>query len=325
MLVLRRGVVLAAGDPGGPMQELEVRLGGDRRPAVADVALVGAAQVGDDVIVNVAAPDIVHANLTRGLAGTGTPGAQAIKLAYTSLQHAVTPVEDGVPAESPLTLPTEAPVAVCLLHAQLAPLAWAFHRAAPGGRLGFVQTAGGALPGGMSDTVRLLRERGLLAGHLTAGPAYGGEAEALTTAGALQHGFADRYWHAAVCAPGPSAHDPGGRARDGGSALGHGGIVALDSAHAAAALGCQVVVCPRPAADAVSHPTRMLLELALVPLIVAHTAGRPRAGLGRHTWRRGEADLDAFAAGGLARGIEDDPGFFSAALAAGSVLAQCAA
>lgn len=318
MLVLRRGVVLAAGDPGGPMQELEVRVGGDRRPAVADVALVGAAQVGDDVIVNVATPDIVHANLTRGLEGTGTPGAQATKLAYTSLQHTVLPVEDGAPAESPFTLPTGAPVAVCLTHAQLAPLAWAFHRAAPGGRLGLVQTAGAALPGGLSETVRLLRARGLLAGHVTAGPAYGGEAEALTTAGALQHGFTERYWHAAVCAPGPGTQESA-------SALGHGGIVALESAHAAAAIGCQVVICPRTAAGSVSHPTRMLLELALVPFLVAHSGERPRAGLGRHTWRRGDTDLDAFADSGLARELEDDPAFFAAALAAGSVLAQCAA
>jgi hypothetical protein len=318
MLVLRRGVVLAAGDPGGPMQELEVRLGGERRPAVADVALVGAAHVGDDVIVSVAAPDVVHANLTRGLGGTGTPGAQATKLAFTSLQHAVTPVEDGAPADRPLVLPTEAPVAVCLTHVQLAPLAWAFHRAAPGARLGFVQTGGGALPGGLSEPVRVLRSRGMLAAHVTAGPAYGGESEALTTAGALQHGFAERYWHAAVCAPGPGTQESA-------SALGHGGIVALDAAHAAAALGCQVVICPRPAAGGVSHPTRMLLELALVPMLVAHAGERPRAGRGRHDWRRGDADLDAFAATGLARGIEDDPDFFSAALAAGSVLAQCAA
>ena len=318
MLVLRRGVVLAAGDPGGPMQDLEVRLGGERRAAVADVALVGAAHVGDEVIVTVAAPDVVHANLTRGLGGTGTPGARATKLAYTSLQHAVTPVEDATPATAPLALPTGAPVAVCLAHAQLAPLAWAFHRAAPGARLGFVQTAGGALPAGRSEAVRALRERGLLAGEVTAGPAYGGEAEALTTAGALQHGFAERYWHAAVCAPGPGGQESG-------SALGHGGTVALESAHAAAAIGCRVVVCPRPAAGGVSHPTRMLLELALVPLVVAHAGERPRAGRGRHEWRRAVADLDAFAESGLGRGIEDDPPFFAAALAAGGVLAQCAA
>ena len=321
MLILRRGVVLAAGSPGGPMQELEVRLGGERRQAVADVALVGASQVGDEVIVNVAgvdvdlgAVDVVHANLTRGLAGEGTPGAHVTKLSHTSLQHGIVPVEATAPAGAPLTLPADAPVAVCALHAQLAPLAWAFAGAAPGARLGFVQTAGGALPGALSETVRGLRRRGLLAGHLTAGQAYGGEGDAVTTAGALQHGFAERYWHAAVCGPGPGALGSG-------TALGHGGMVALESAHTAAALGCRVVVCAHAA-----HETRMLLELALVPFVVAHAGERPRVGLGRHEWRRGDADLDAYAATGLpARGIEQEPAVFAAALAAGSVLAQCAA
>jgi hypothetical protein len=333
MLVLRRGVVLAAGEPGGPMQELDVRLGGERRPAVADVALVGAAQIGDDVIVNVAAVDlelsagsfdVVHANLTRGLDGTGMPGAQVMKLDYTSLQHAIVPVEESAPADAPLTLPTDAPVAICLLHGQLAPLAWAFHRTAPGGRLGYVQIGGGALPGALSEIVRVLRARGLLAGHLTAGPAYGGEGEAVTTAGALQHGFAERYWHAAVCAPGPGILDSG-------TALGHVGMVALESAHTAAALGCQVVICTRRSSRTGqrhrdSHHTRMLLELALVPFIAARAPERPRGSNGRHTWRVGEADLDGYAASGLpARTIEEDPELFAAALAAGSVLAECAA
>jgi hypothetical protein len=324
MLVLRRGVVLAAGDAGGPMQELEVRLGGERRPAVADVALVGAAQIGDDVVVNVAAVDlelgpggfdVVHVNLTRGLAGEGMPGAHVTKLDHTSLQHAIVPVEESAPAGAPPVLPTEAPVAICLLHGQLAPLAWAFHRAAPGARLGFVQTTGGALPGALSEKVRILRRRGLLAAHITAGQAYGGEGDAVTTAGALQHGFAERHWHAAVCGPGPGISDTG-------TALGHVGLVGLEAAHTAAALGCRVVVCP----SRIAHPTRMLLELALVPFIVAHAGERPRAGLGRHEWRRGDADLDAYARAGLpARAIEDDPAFFAAALAAGTVLAQCAA
>jgi hypothetical protein len=152
----------------------------------------------------------------------------------------------------------------------------------------------------------------------------------VTTAGALQHGFAERYWHAAVCGPGPGILGSG-------SALGHGGMVALESAHTAAALGCQVVICPRvssadprPRHRGISHHTRMLLELGLVPFVVAHHGERPRAGRGRHDWRQGEADLDGYAASGLparamGRSIEEDPAFFSAALAAGSVLAQCAA
>ena len=37
--------------------------------------------------------DVVHVNLTRGLDGAGVPGAHVMKLNYTSLQHAVLPVE----------------------------------------------------------------------------------------------------------------------------------------------------------------------------------------------------------------------------------------
>jgi len=335
MLTLRKGTVLAAGDPAGPMQELDVRLGGGRRPALADVALVGPASIGDEVLINVAGLDlelgsggfdVVHANLTRGLRGENTPGAHVMKLNYTSLQHAVRPVEESLPAQSALRLPTAAPVAIAFLYAQLPPLAWAFHQAAPGARLGYVQTAGGALPGGLSETVRLLRERGLLAGHLTAGPAYGGEAEALTTAGALQHGFAERHWHAAVCGPGPGILGSA-------SALGHGGLIALESAHTAAALGCQVVVVPRrssgdprPRHRGLSHHTATMLRLALVPMIVASAGEAPEPDLRGHDWRRGDADLDGFRASGLpartmGRSLDEDPAFFSAALAAGSVLA----
>ena len=63
-----------------------------------------------------------------------------------------------------------------------------------------------------------LRERGLLAGHLTAGAAFGGEGEAITTAGALHHGLRALGWDAAVCGPGPGIVGSG-------SSLGHGGMV----------------------------------------------------------------------------------------------------
>ena len=155
--------------------------------------------------------DIVHVNLTRGLGGDGTPGASVMKLNYTSLQHAVRPVEDEL-----LSLPLDRPVAVLALHGQLAPVAWAFVQALPDARLGYVQTEGGALPGGHSRTVRALREQGLLAGHLTAGAAFGGEGEAITTAGALHHGLGALGWDGAVCGPGPGIVGCG-------SALGHGG------------------------------------------------------------------------------------------------------
>jgi Protein of unknown function (DUF3866) len=344
MLKLRRATVIDAGSPDGPEQDLVIELDGFTRPAIADVALVGAAQVADEVVVNTQALDlglgsggfdIVHVNLTRGLGGDGTPGASVMKLNYTSIQHAVIPVEG-----ERLSLPVQRPVAVLALHGQLAPVAWAFAQAVPGARLGYVQSEGGALPGGHSRTVRGLRERGLLADHLTAGAAFGGEGEAITTAGALHHGLDVLGWDAAICGPGPGIVGSD-------SPLGHGGLSALDSAHAALALGCRALLVarmssgdPRPRHRGISHHTLTVLDLLLAPVTVALPAGmrspvgadllaglrsvglgavfggampsRPRleldverptgrgsAGITRHDWRRVAIDLPAYAASGL--------------------------
>jgi hypothetical protein len=368
MLKLRQATVVQAepwsGGAQAPEQHLMVRLadGGEPRPAVVDVGLLGCAEGGDEVIVNVQALDlglgsggfdVVHVNLTRGLSADPSGGASVMKLNYTSLQHAVTPVEDGQ-----LSLPLERPAAVLALHGQLAALAWAFAQAEPGAKLGYVQTEGGALAGGHSRTVRALRERGLLAGHVTAGPAFGGEAEAITTAGALHHGFRKLGWDAAVCGPGPGIIGSG-------SALGHGGMAALDSAHVALALGCPTLLVARMSSGdqrerhrGFSHHTLTVLDMLLEPVTVALPAGMRspvgadlRTGLGavfggsmpsrpalaleverparitRHDWRRAPVDLPAFAESGLpadsmGRGLAQDPVFFAASLAAGAVLAQ---
>ena len=72
--------------------------------------------------------DVVHVNLTRGLRGDGRRRARNVmKLNYTSLQHAVSPVEDGR-----WSCRSSAPVAVLALHGQLAAVAWAFAQAHPG-------------------------------------------------------------------------------------------------------------------------------------------------------------------------------------------------
>src|ERR1700674_2468899 len=116
MLKLRRAIVLDAGPSSEqPEQDLIVALSPEKdaarpargapvasepaaRPAIADVALVGRSEVGDELIVNVQVRvlrlgsggfDIVHVNLTRGLEGDGAPGANVMKLNYTSLQHGV--------------------------------------------------------------------------------------------------------------------------------------------------------------------------------------------------------------------------------------------
>jgi hypothetical protein len=344
VLTLRRGRVVAADAPDGGWQRLAVAVGDEERPAVCDVGLLGACAPGDDVVVNVAARDlrlgsggfdIVHVNLTRGLTGEGAPGAHVMKLNYTSAQHAVHPVERS----GALELPLAKPVAVFPLHGHLAPLAWAIGQARPGTRVGYVQTAGGALPGAMSQVVRDLRARGLLAGHVTAGPAYGGEHEAITTAGALHDGLARRGWDVALVGPGPGILGSG-------SALGHGGLVALDSAHAALALGCPTVLVarmsagdPRPRHRGLSHHTRTVLDLLLAPVAVpvpdpipdldpeaiADALEAIRAP--GHDARPVPVDLDGYRASGLptrtmGRALEQDRPFFAAALAAGKVVAE---
>jgi hypothetical protein len=372
MLKLRRATVAGADPAPGGEQTLFVELAdapGARRAAIADVGLVGRAEVGDELIVNVQALDlglssggfdVVHVNLTRGLAAPGARDAHVMKLNYTSLQHAVAPVDDAE-----LHLPLDRPAAVLALHGQLAAVAWAFAQGAPGAKLGFVQSEGGALPGGHSRTVAQLRQRGLLAGHLTAGAAFGGEREAITLAGALHHGLRTLGWDAAVCGPGPGIVGSA-------SALGHGGMAALDCAHAALALGAPTLLVARMSCGdererhrGISHHTLTVLDLLLAPVAVALPAGMRspvgadlRAGLGavfagagakrpamaleaeraitqrpariaRHDWRRASVDLPGYAACGLpastmGRTIAQDPLFFGAALAGGGALAEMA-
>ena len=200
MLKLRRGVVVGTGP-------LVVCVESEERQAWADRGLVGEVREGDEVIVNVEARDlklgsggfdVVHVNLTRGLEAPGAGRAAAMKLNYSSLQHPVEPVE---------TLPEEGarpiPVLVLSLHGQLAPAAWAAAREGEGIRIGYVQTAGGALPGALSTDVAELRGRELLCEHVTAGPAYGGEREALTVIGALRAAAGSLGWDAAIAGPGP--------------------------------------------------------------------------------------------------------------------------
>jgi hypothetical protein len=298
------------------------------------------------VIVNVAARelalgsggfDIVHVNLTRGLDGPPTANAHVMKLNYTSLQHAVHALEASVPEQAG-QLSDRTPVAVIALHTQLAPLAWAFAAGlrevgyAGSARLGYVQTDGGSLPGSHSNTVRELRARDLLATHITAGAAYGGaDGDAMTTAGALAYGFGWLRWDAAVCGPGPGIIGSGSR-------LGHGGLAALDSAHAALALGARTLLVPRmssgdprPTHRPLSHHTRTVLELLLREVIVAMADGEeiPLA-RDRHDWRRHSADLEGYAASGLpatvmGRSLSDDPVFFTTTLAGGGVLAELVA
>jgi Protein of unknown function (DUF3866) len=350
VLKLRRGIVTST-DP------LRVLVDGTEREAWADGTLVGEVQEGDEVVVNVEAQDlglgsgafdVVHVNLTRGLQAPGAGGAHVMKLNYTSLQHPVEPVE-AVDAENEVA--RKPPVLVIPVHGHLAPAAWAANQAGAGLRVGFVQGEGGALPGTRSRDLDLLRERGLLCGHVTAGAAYGGEHEAISVVGGVDAAARRLNWDAIVAGPGPGMLGSE-------TVLGHGGMAALDAAHAALSLGLPVLVSPRlsssdprPRHRGLSHHTASVLKLLLgtvrVPVPEAEVegwplldadapeGGSPQAALdslielcgGRHDIAVEPIDLDGYAASGLpsttmGRDIAADPLFFAAALAAGRALAE---
>jgi hypothetical protein len=321
VITLRRGSVSAIVERHEGLVRLEV----DGTPCVAYPRLTGPVALGDDVLVNVQARalalgsggfDVLYANLTRGLELPPEDGAHVVKLPYTPLQAAVLHVEETDPlAESLGGLP----VVCCSLHSQVAPVC-----AGLGDRVraAYVQLAGGALPVSLSDTVRDLRKRGLLAAAVAAGACVDGDVQAVGVQSALAWAAASGF-DAVVCAVGPGIVGTGSR-------FGHGGVAAAEAANAASALGGSPVLAARVSdADSrerhrgVSHHTRAALELCLGEVTVAWPSGRPapawlepREEVDVASWRDACAGL---AMSHMGRGPDEDPGFFEAAFAAGVV------
>ncbi|MEJ5915631.1 DUF3866 family protein [Pseudokineococcus sp. 1T1Z-3] len=178
-----------AGERGGDAEEV-------RATALTD--LVGAPEVGDEVLLSVSA-------LARGLGTGGSAGVVAVpgrlppdpppspghlvKARYTPLQAMVLGVDEqesphhGVMAEADDL--AGLPVVVADLHSALpAVLAgWREARARvglPPGRCVYVMTDGGALPAALSRAAAGLRRAGWLDAVVTTGQAFGGDHEAVT-------------------------------------------------------------------------------------------------------------------------------------------------
>jgi hypothetical protein len=301
-----------------------VRLEVDGTPCVAYPDLTGPVALDDEVLVNVQARelalgsggfDVLYANLTRGLGLAAEEGAHVMKLPYTPLQAAA---RHGEEADELTETLAGMPVVCCSLHSQLAPACAGFGK---GLRVAYVQLGGGALPLPLSDAVRVLKERALLATTVSVGPCVGGDVECVNAASALAW-TASTGHDAAVCAIGPGIVGTG-------SFLGHGGLAAAEAANAAAALGGSPVLAPRvSAADerkrhrGLSHHTRAVLSLCLGEVAVAWPAGlsapapEPRTEVDVQGWEEACAGLPLSHMG---RGPEDDPWFFAAAFAAGRV------
>jgi hypothetical protein len=318
-LSLRRGRVTRVVDTADGLVRLEV----DGEPCIAYPRLTGPAEVDDDVLVNVQARelelgsggfDVLYANLTRGLELEPEPGAHVMKLPYTPLQVAMRHAEETEPLAQTLA---RRPIVCCSLHSQVAPVC-----AGIGGgvRVAYVQLAGGALPVSLSDSLRALKERGLVHSAAAVGACLDGDVECVSAAAALAWAAAAGF-DVVVCAVGPGIVGTG-------RSLGHGGLAAAEAANAALALDGSPVVAAR-VSDAdererhrgVSHHTREVLALCLGAVAVAWPAGRRAP-----EWlpRTVEVDTSGWQAActglplsHMGRGPDADPGFFEAAFAAG--------
>jgi Protein of unknown function (DUF3866) len=300
-LSLRRGVVTAIRERHDAFVRLEV----DGVACVAYPTVTGPVALEDEVLVNEQARelelgsggfDIVYANLTRGLGLGPEEGAHVMALPYTPLQHARVHAEEAGEGAEALD---GMPIVCCSLHSQVAPVCAGLD----GLRVAYVQLAGGALPVSLSDTVRALRERGLVAATVAVAPCFDGDVQCVSAASALL--WARGEHDVAVCSVGPGIVGTGTR-------FGHGGLAAAEGANAALSLRGTPVLAQRVSgADererhrGRSHHTQAVLALVRGDVVAAEPA---------EGWREACAGLPLSHMG---RGPDEDPEFFAAAYGAG--------
>ena len=316
-LRLRRGFVTAVTERHDELIRCEV----DGHPCVAYPHLTGDVVVGDEVVVNAGARelglgsggfDVLYVNLTRGLELPQPNDVHVMILPYSPGQAAARFAEEDHEVVAGLA---GTPVVCCGLHSQVAPVSAAL----AGRRVVYVQLAGGALPVSLSDTLRALRARGLVAETIAVAPCFDADLQCVSVASGLATA-ASRGAEVIVCGIGPGIVGTGTR-------LGHGGLAVADAANAAVALGGRAVVAPRVSfGDArerhrgLSHHTRSALALCLAPCAVAWPDGLERPS---------EVDVEVVPVDGwgdvcagldlshMGRGVDEDPWFFAAAFAAG--------
>jgi len=305
----------------------------DGERAYVLTGLVGPVALGDEVVVNTTAVDlglgtggwhVVHWNLARRSWSEPGPG-HIMKVRYTSLQADTGAAEESTVVPSRLE---GTPVVACTLHSQV-PLVAAAHLAVhPDARVSYVMTDGASLPMALSDLVVGMRRAGLVHATVSAGHAFGGDLEAVSVPSALALAVHAQDADLVVVAMGPGVVGTG-------AALGTTAVEAAAVLDAAAALGGDPILCVRASgADArdrhrgVSHHVTTVLDLARARAAVATVPGAPI--------ERDDHDvvvvdpvpvaewLDArdLRVTSMGRGPADDPLFFDAASAAGTVAAR---
>jgi Protein of unknown function (DUF3866) len=342
--------------PGATEASVTVEPDDRQARAVGYDDLVGALEVGDRVVLNTTAVELglgtggFHLVMARLDGHRDDPGpGHVMKTRYTPSQVRVLAVEEEAsPHRAAVESVTDLgglPVVCAELHSMVPVVAAAARAVVPSMRVAYLMTDGAALPLAFSRLAGELRASGLVVGIVTAGQAFGGDLEAVTIHSGLV--AAREVLGAGVVVV---AQGPGGMGT--GTALGYSGTQVAEAINAAGALGGRPVACLRMStADGrerhrgVSHHSLTALgRLALarasvaVPVLedpalaAAVTAQLEAAGVGaRHDLVRVEPP-DAgklLAAWGLqvrtmGRGPDDDPVFFSAAAAAGTLAARLA-
>lgn len=362
MISLCRGTVKRIERERKGVQFFEVELDGQLAEAVAYTELTGECGPGDEVLLNTTAVELglgsggrhfVLANLSHPERRSSRAG-HIMKLRYTPLQlRVLAGGEEGSALREALQENASLqgmPVIVLPLHSMLAPAAVAFLQTAPGAHLSYLMTDGAALPIAFSDTVAQLKAAGLLTATVTAGHAFGGDAEAVNLYDGLLLAAELSKGGAVAAGPGPGIVGTG--TTFGTTALEQGQIV-----NAVASLRGQSIVAPRVSSadkrarhQGISHHTVTALTVAaLAPAWVAVPDGhaevlagaeaqlignRPdgRPGLGREHLKLADASAvsDWLRSYGvwpttMGRSPDDDPVFFEAAAAAGIVAGEVVA
>ena len=250
--------------------------------ALAYIPQVGRPQAGERVLVTAAAHE-------RGL-GTGgyvmivaipdrlpadgphAPG-HIVKARYTPMQYMVLGVDEEESAHHEILRDADSvdgmPVIAADLHSALPAIVAGIHHVAPGAKIAYVMTDGGALPAWFSQTAHRLRDGGHILGTISSGQAYGGELESVNVYTAL---LAARYvWNADVAIV---AQGPGNLGTD--TRWGFSGTSTGEALNAAHVLGGRPIAAlrasqadPRERHRVISHHTmRVLSDIVRVPCAV---------------------------------------------------------
>ncbi len=318
------------------LQRVEVRMDdGSTARAYSLTALTGTCAVGDRVVLNTTAVElglgtggwhVVHWNLA--LDELVQPGPDHVmKLRYTSLQSDIGSSELLHPeCDEPLGA---VPVVACTVHSQVPLVALGVAARRPGSRVAYVMTDGASLPIALSDTVAALTGDGLLVGTVTTGHAFGGDLEAVTVASGL--GLAVHVLDADVVVVGMGPGVVGT-----GTALGTTAIEAASVLDTAASRGATPVLCVRASSGdgrerhrGISHHVHTVAGLtAASPHVAAVPPEAAQLPGVRSVELRDVADpATLLESAGLhvttmGRDVSEDPLFFTAAVAAGTLAAD---